>query len=261
MAMALGAGAACIGVVYLANRQLGDLPFQDLVRDPGHVIGASPWVGALAFVGWFGWTAAAVLLVTAAWLRRRAGRVDARAAFLIASGVLAVLAWADDAFQLHERVLVDATGVAERGWYVVWAAAVVAWVVAFRRQLARSPAELGLAAGLLGCSLAMDALPVVQDLVERLPGRPVSWEESVKLLGIGSFTAFAAREVGAAATVGFEDASRITTTAERSGVEMGGESWDEPRHAATRASDGTTEGHGRQGATTSLKAPSRSSSW
>ena len=214
--LGLLAGVLALAAVYIANRRLTEVPFPDLLRDPGQVTGASPWVGSLTFVGWFGWTAAAVLLFTAAWLRRRSSSGQKRATFLFVSGVLALVALADDAFQLHERVLVDATGVGERGWYAVWVAGVAAWVVTFRRQLAHPPAELALAAVLLGTSQIFD-VGVIDEFADLRPWHRVSWEESLKLLGIGSFTAFAAREVGAAATVALEGASRIITTPEDSG--------------------------------------------
>jgi hypothetical protein len=152
--------------------------------------------------------------------------------FLVTAAGLTALALADDAFQLHESVLVDATGLAERVWYVMWAAVVVVWVVAFRRDLVRSPAELALAAGLLATSQAIDAVPVLEDMVGRLPGRPLIWEESLKLLGIGSFTAFAAREVGAAATLAFASGGPSLATPDEPAVWVNGEMHDRLSHAA-----------------------------
>jgi hypothetical protein len=192
--------------VFLANRLLTDVPFRNLLRDPGHVTNTSPVIGALTFVGWFGWTALAVLLLTAAWLRGRSAGNERRAAFLVATGILAVGALADDAFQLHEVVFVEFTGVHENGWYLVYLAAVVTWAMLFRDQLWPPGLELGVAAALLAVSQVMEVLP--RDLV--------IWEESLKLLGIGWLVAFATREVrsaadGLATSSGDERSSSLTT--------------------------------------------------
>ena len=191
----LTAGAAAIVFVYAVNRLLTDVPFNQLLRDPNQVAGVSPVVGALTVVGLFGWSAAAVLLMAAGWLRRSARAGDDRATFLLATGSLTLVALADDAYQLHERVLVDLTGVHEYLWYVLYAAVVAVWALVFRGRVRKAPPELFVAAALIAVSQVMDVAP----------DRLVRWEESLKLLGIGCFVAFAAVEFARTATAIRED--------------------------------------------------------
>jgi len=191
-------GGVAIVLAFLVNRALGDIPFQHLVRDPGHVTGTSPWIGALAFAGWFGWVAAAVLLLTGGWLRRRADRADRRAQFLFVTGCLTLGVLLDDTYQLHEDVLPDATGIGEEGWYVFYVVVLVAWIGLYRRELRTAPVELAVAAVLLGASQLIDAVEATRDVLETGAARAVIWEEGLKLIGIGFFTAFAVIEVGRA---------------------------------------------------------------
>lgn len=176
--------------LFAVNRVLTDVPFSHLLRDPNQVTDSSSLTGALSTVGLVGWTAAAVLLFTAAWLRGRRG-LDGRPTFLAVTGLLAMAAFVDDAYLLHERAFVGVTGGHEFVWYAVYVSIVGVWLVAFRAELRRAPVELLIAAVALAASQALDVAP----------GRYVLWEESLKLVGIGWFVAFAAREVASAAPV------------------------------------------------------------
>jgi len=187
-----------VALAYAVNRALTDVPFQHLLRDPSHVTGTSPWIGALSFLGWSGWVAAAVLLLTGGWLRRRVHSRDRRGQFLMVTGSLTFGVVLDDALQLHERVLPDATGIGEDAWYLLYGFVLVVWAGLYRGELRAAPVELAVAAVLLGLSQLLDVVDVARDIAGAGVPRAVIWEEGLKLIGIGFFVAFAVIELGRA---------------------------------------------------------------
>jgi hypothetical protein len=184
----LGVYAPAVAVLALAAAVAAwkGLDVGVLTRDPTQVLGAAPYVGALALLGTVLWGAtAAVCLFTALLLRRaRAPREEQR--FVLASGLLTALLGADDALLLHEAVFPLLLGIGETPTYGLYVGLTAAYLLRFRRQVRAGRVALLLAAG------GGFAVSVAIDLAEPRDLLPLYylWEDGPKLLGIVSWGAY-----------------------------------------------------------------------
>jgi hypothetical protein len=190
----LRAAASALGLVYAATSVLvvvaavgtaaADRPLSDVTRDPAAVAKEPFYVGALSNVGVLAWwTAAVACLVAAAVLWQR--RKDV-ARPLGAAGLLAATLAADDLFLVHDAILPDELGVPESIAYVAYAAAAVAFTVAYRGFLRRTPwFLLVLVLLFFACSVALDVV-----VPEARQAEFAGIEDVFKLFGIATWTAY-----------------------------------------------------------------------
>jgi hypothetical protein len=147
-----------------------------LTRDPSATTGVGPQVGIISTLGLILWGAAAAVLALAATLVETGS--DA-AFFACTAGALGLLL-VDDALLLHEKILPDA-GIPQDLVYAVYVIGAVAWLFAFRRQIADSRVIL-LALGGAGfaASIGLDVLDARQSV-----------EDYAKYVGIATIFAWA----------------------------------------------------------------------
>jgi hypothetical protein len=178
-------GATSVLVLVAAiGTEAVDRPLSDVTRDPATVAKEPVYVGALSNVGVLAWwTAAVACLVAAAVLWRRRNDV---AAPLGAAGLLAATLAVDDLFLLHDAILPDELGIPEPIAYVAYAAAALAFTVAYRVFLRRTRwMLLVLVLLFFGCSIAIDLV-----VSEARQAEFAAVEDIFKLFGIATWTAY-----------------------------------------------------------------------
>jgi hypothetical protein len=142
-------------MIYVAVRQR-DLVDQ-LLLDANQIAGVEWYVGIVTYLAVLSWCAGSVSALWGAWLARLAGRAD-DAAYLLSGAVITAYVLADDLLQLHAVFIPQHTPLGKRGAEAVLVAVVVAWLVLFRRQIARTRWLVLIGAGLaLVASLVIDA--------------------------------------------------------------------------------------------------------
>lgn len=167
-----------------------DVRVEHLTTEATTIAGVPPYFGAVSAIGSFGWAAAVGMFLMGAcllydWGERR------EAAFLTCSALLSAYLCADDSFTLHEAVL-PGLGIPENATYAVIGLATLAYGFAFRREIRRSAwLFLVLAVGLLGLSVALDALTEIVDVSDHV-GVEMLAEDGFKLLGISAWVSYAA---------------------------------------------------------------------
>lgn len=185
--LALGA-ALCVSfpliLIVVVLHFGGDVPMGDLTRDPNAVSEYPPYTGFLSQAGLFFWSAAvAVCLFSAAlaWIEDRPMKVRA---FLIASGLITLMLYVDDAFMVHESLLPH-LGIPEEVAYGAYLATVAAYLLYFSRIILRSDfLVLAFALVFFAVSIVGDELDLPHDL-----GR-YFLEDSAKLIGAVAWLAY-----------------------------------------------------------------------
>jgi hypothetical protein len=183
------AGAvACVSAILisiiLVVHYWGDVPMGDLTRDPNAVSECPPYTGFLSQAGLFFWAASvAVCFFSAAWawVQRRPMRVRA---FFVASGLITLMLYVDDAFMVHESLLPH-LGIPEEAAYATYLLLVGAYLLYFSRMILRSDFPvLALALSFFAVSIVGDELDLPHDL-----GR-YFLEDSAKLIGAVAWSAY-----------------------------------------------------------------------
>ena len=149
-----------------------------LTRDPNAVSGLESDVGSLSMVGLSMWAATvAVLALTATVVDTRRKR-----RYLIGTAVFLGWLLLDDAVMVHDNLLPRA-GLPDGVTYLFYAGVAVAWVLAFRREIAESEVALLVVAA---CAFG---LSMTSDVLNRLP----VFEDYAKLVGIATLLLYAFR--------------------------------------------------------------------
>jgi hypothetical protein len=136
---------------------VGDFDVGKITRDPAQITRTHPFVGSLSNLGILGWCspAAVCFFCSAAFWRDRKRR--ASASFLFFSGLLTTLLLLDDLFLFHEIVFPRYFHMPEKIVYVSYLAAVLVFLLAFRREILQTEyVVLVLAFGFFGLSILVD---------------------------------------------------------------------------------------------------------
>lgn len=163
-----------IGAAFVAAPIL-NIPLENFSADLAAIYGAHPFEGMISYIGIMLWCAtAAVCIFSYAILRPRSTRTR----FLLAAGLLSLLLFLDDLFQLHEAIIPWYLKIPETYIYAAYGALFSGWLFYFRKQIFNT--EFGyliLAFLLLGCS-------VLGDLLLPQEGQAYLIGDGLKLLGI-----------------------------------------------------------------------------
>lgn len=163
-----------------------------LFRDPAAIAHISPLAGVFSSIGVLMWTATAAVALLVAVVSWKLDPSGASWRFFAAAGTLTAALLLDDFFMVHEYAE-EYLHIPQPAFYFGYLAALIAYLVAFRRQIADSDVALLLiAAGFLGLSAATDVIS------ERLdPGDTIRWriavEDGSKFLGILGWCAYHVR--------------------------------------------------------------------
>lgn len=176
-------------LVVLAYKLSGRDP-QHLLRDPAAMLGVSPAIGMLSYLGALSiGVAAAVCLFAARHVRQANG-------MLTFAGVLSATLAADDLLMLHEHVGPRAFGIPEPVFLAAYAMAALSMLWIYRQQLApRHAPVLWLAFGCLALSAGVD---VLSQLLSAEEGQIVIAEDVLKLFGWLIWASFWIRQSSAA---------------------------------------------------------------
>lgn len=175
------AGLWLVGLTFIAGVVLQRrVPYEQLLLDPNSVNGAAAYTGLVSNLGILGWTTATVTGFFGAWVAAVGGRPGA-AGMLWRGALLSTLLLLDDLFQLH--IAVGPFGISKPVVYLAYMAAVLAWLVTQRHEIARTRVELLVAAGgALGLSVMVDQLGLA------IPGlgeqTVLVLEDAAKFLGV-----------------------------------------------------------------------------
>jgi hypothetical protein len=146
-------GMFVMGFVALGNRHLVD----QMLLDANDVAGVKWYVGIVTYLAVLSWCTAAVSALWGAWLSHLAHRRDA-GLFLLTGAVITAYVLTDDLLQLHAVFIPHHTGLNKHAAEGLLVVVVVGWLVACRRQIARTRWLVLIGAGLaLMASLAIDA--------------------------------------------------------------------------------------------------------
>ncbi len=166
--LAVALAVLVVAVVSVRN----DMPFSTLTRDPLELAGLRWQTGLLYKLSLMVWgaTAGGCLVAAAVWRRIRDAGGLAR--FLFASGVLMAVLAVDDAFQIRDEID-DHLGIPEAGVFVVYAAVLCVFAIAFARMVLRTE---------YGVLVAAFAVAVVW-LGLRQAGLPLAIQDGVRFVG------------------------------------------------------------------------------
>ncbi len=191
-AVAFGVALELLRVVHV------DVP--SLTRDPNAVSGLGSDVGSLSMVGLAMWAATvAVLALTAGVVA--AGR---QRRYLLGTALFVGWLLLDDAVMLHDNLLPH-LGIPDGITYLVYLGAALAWLLAFRREVAQSEVALLVAAA------AAFLLSMTCDVLDRLP----VFEDYAKLVGVATLLLYAFRHCRAQLHRATEAAGRQGSTEPR----------------------------------------------
>lgn len=171
-----------------------DVPWHHVMGDPATTTGWPFWVGFISNAGAVLWAATAAIFVVARGLDRS---TEARRRFLLASGLFVAMLGIDDLFLLHEQAFPRLLGIPQVAVLAAYAILALAYAWTFRAQIMATPYPLFLlAAALLGTSVALDQ---TMDRFEIYLPASGFLEDACKLLGIGTWLAYAWRTATAGA--------------------------------------------------------------
>ena len=177
----------------VALSQVKGISIGDLTRDPSNIFGYPFYVGGISYLGAILWTATASLCLFAALLlSTREDHADKRdfSRFLCASGLLSLLLLFDDLFLFHEKFFPSYLRIPEIVTFSAYGTIAVAYLVAFRRTILKTPFVLLIVAdGLLG--LAMTADTLTNDAFDTSSKFLV--EDGLKFFGITTWFVYYAR--------------------------------------------------------------------
>lgn len=204
-----GTGAAIIlsiAFAYALSRYQ-NVPAWFLSADPTALNDARWWLGLLSNLGIMLWAAATAMCALGAYLLHRTTAGRGERAFLLASTAACLALALDDAFLLHEDVLPAHLGIPEKATYGLYAAAAVAYAVAFWRMLRRTDyMVLLIAMACYAASIAIDLLTYETFI-----------EDSFKFAGIGFWVLYFGRTVAGLVEQGIGGARGV-----RAGTPPGG---------------------------------------
>ncbi|MGH2699514.1 MAG: hypothetical protein ACRDJL_10020 [Actinomycetota bacterium] len=178
----------------------------NLLRDPVEVGNLRFFAGMFSTLGIMMWSFAVGASLLAAWVlfSQLGGQAGI---YPLATGLLALLLTVDDAFLIHESAAPNRMAIPENVVLSSYAAAAVAWVVAFFRRW-DAPARLlvGLAAITFGLSLGFVFLTGSRPIVE----------DGFKYLGLFTFSVFCLREAARVFLPAPHGGNHLTAPADRS---------------------------------------------
>ena len=179
----LAASLMVIGSTFLLAVAV-DAPRSDLTRDALDALAAPVYVGFLSQLGNVIWVATATSCLFA-WLLLR-GRADPDGAdqYLLASGLLTAILAGDDAFLVHDRVMVSVLGLPDAAYVAAYGVVVAAYLWTTWRWLLR------LEYGLLAAAAVFLGLSVLLDVVAPFSDLETFIEDSLKFTGIAFWAAF-----------------------------------------------------------------------
>jgi hypothetical protein len=185
------------------------MPLHQLVRDPMAVVEeclrpaetleeaqgcARVPFGVLSNLGILLWCAAAATSLFAFLLVHRASGRIRPGAFLLYAGIFTACLLMDDFFQGHEKVVPRILGLHERVVFVAYALALVAYLVVFRQDLAKSePALLLIGIGLFAVSILTDQAVEVTRLFQPDGVIHRATEDGSKFVAISAWAMFHVR--------------------------------------------------------------------
>ena len=173
-------------VIFAAAAAQDHVPLGTLVRDPQTTTESAWYLGLLSTVGVVGWAVAAAIFGFGAYLAHTLGMPRRTVMWWGSGAALVGLLLVDDFALLHDDVLYRVFD-AEEPVLAVFGLLALAWVVAFRAELATGPAvPLILASVGFGASLVVDLGVASTDSELRL-----AVEDGAKFLGIWSLAAYA----------------------------------------------------------------------
>lgn len=139
--------------------------------------------GSLWVLGLAGWVWSSLSCLIGVLVARGRAWLTRPRHLLAGAGMLTVVMFTDDLFQLHKPVIPEATGVPSALVLAVYAAAFVLWVVANRRAIADTNAPL------LIVAIAFFALWILTKAAPGIPGR-IPLSSGAKLCGIAGWATY-----------------------------------------------------------------------
>jgi hypothetical protein len=159
-------------------------PYGVFTKEVAEQAGVASYTGFLAHITWFLWVIAVSAGMLAAAVLWRAGHVDRRLAFFVATSLFTSLLLLDDFAMLHEQWL-PRIGIFEEALYAFYALSLVALLLVFWAQFVRVGALLAMAAG------AFWAISVASDLIQEHWGiHAHAIEDGAKMIGTALWAAF-----------------------------------------------------------------------
>jgi hypothetical protein len=187
-----------LGALLVLVKYLGRGQHASELIDPHFSPGQSLSHGSLWVVGLVGWAWSCCGCLIGALAARGRASLTPQRRLLAGAGLLTLLMFADDLFQLHKPVIPDATGLPSGLVLAVYAAAFVLWIVANRVAIADTDVLL------LIVALAFFALWILTKAAPGIPGR-IPLSSGAKLCGIAGWATYltraAARTIRAARTL------------------------------------------------------------
>ena len=177
-------GMLVMGAVALGNRDLAD----QLLLDANALAGVKWYAGIVTYLGVLSWATAVVSACWGAWLCRMGGRIEG-VRFLLSGAAITAYVLADDLLQLHAVFIPAHTPLGKYSAEALLVAVVAAWILWFRRQIARTRWLVLVGAGsALVMSIVIDATSGWH-----FPRLQLLAEDGAKLLGtLGWATYFVA---------------------------------------------------------------------
>lgn len=156
-----------------------------LVNDPMAALDAHPLLGVFSNIGILAWCAGATVALLSAWLLARAGAPREVVRFHVFGGGFTALLMVDDFFLIHDDLAQRYLNLSQEPVYALYAGIFATYLWTSRRELlARNPALLVLAVGLLGFMAGADVLNASRYKLVSLA------MSGSKLLGIVTWAAF-----------------------------------------------------------------------
>jgi len=163
-------------------------PISWFTRDPADIADISPFAGVISNLGILGWCAAVAVCGLTFFLLQGVEERAPPARFFLVAALLTTLLMFDDFFLFHERVFPVYLHIRQRYLYLFYAAAVVLFLLVFRRVILRTDWRL------LVVAFAFFSLSILVDLTSgALAGSFPAYhlvEDGGKFLGIVSWLGY-----------------------------------------------------------------------
>lgn len=186
----------------LAGTVIFDTSLGTFTRDPATVAGLPTYAGSVSSIGVVLWCVAATVSLFTALVLWQARGWSQLTAFLLAGGLLTGHLLLDDLFLLHDRAYQELFQTERAGFiyatdaptYMAYVLALGAYLIYFRRLIARTPSVV------LSAALVLMVLSGVADSLSDLDERgaaegtlPFLLEDGTKLLGIALWAGYFTR--------------------------------------------------------------------
>lgn len=179
-------------IVFIITGFQSDVDIAALMRDPVATAKLPFYTGVFSSLGILFWCVASTLCLSGSLLLTKFQLRSDMRLFLWYSGLLSLFLTLDDLFLFHEYdgLFPVVFHIPEKVVYLLYGIIVISYLVRFRRTILRSSGFMlmGLALGLLGLSIGLDAILVdIFDLPYQLS---VLIEDGAKLMGIVSWCGY-----------------------------------------------------------------------